>query len=119
MSDLPYRKRMLGRVGSFRRTFAMNFHRIGLFGFVVLTLAALLNVAALYTAERSFPALRDAAMWVRHTQNAQNLIEHIYRKVVDAETGQRGFLLTQDSTYLPPYTNARVELPKDIDRLRD
>jgi signal transduction histidine kinase len=97
----------------------MIFPRFGLFGFAVLSLAALLNVASLYTAERSFAELRDAAMWVRHTQNAERLIEHIYRKAVDAETGQRGFLLTQDSTYLPPYVDARVELPKDLEALRE
>ena len=97
----------------------MSFHRIGFVGFIVLTLAALLNVAALYTAERSFAELRDAGMWVRHTQDARTLIEHIYRKAVDAETGQRGFLLTDDATYLPPYAAARVEIPKDLDRLSD
>jgi signal transduction histidine kinase len=97
----------------------MNFYRIGVFGFVVLVLAALLNIAALYTAEKSFGELRDAAMWVRHTQNAQNLLEHIYRKVVDAETGQRGFLLTEDATYLPPYNAARAEVPKDLAKLAE
>ena len=39
----------------------MNFSRFGFFGVVVLTLAAVLNVAALYTAERGFAELRDAA----------------------------------------------------------
>ena len=97
----------------------MNISRFGVFGFVVLSLAALLDVAALYTAERSFAALRDAAMWVRHTQNAQTLIEHIYRRSVDAETGQRGFLLSQDATYLRPYVDARLEIPKDLEKLRE
>ncbi len=69
----------------------MNFSRFGVLGFIVLMLAALFNVAALYTAERSFRELRDTAAWVSHTLVAQNLIEHLYRLVVDAETGQRGF----------------------------
>ena len=80
----------------------MNFSRFGLFGLVVLTLAALLNVAALYTAERGFAELRDAAKWVRHTQDAGNQIAHIYRRTVDAETGQRGYLLTQDADVPQP-----------------
>ena len=95
----------------------MNFSRFGFFGVIVLTLAAVLNGAALYTAEHRFAELRDAAMWVNHTQDAGNLIAQIYRKTVDAETGQRGFLLTQDETYLKPYADARVEIPKDLDRL--
>jgi signal transduction histidine kinase len=95
----------------------MTVHRFGAFGIAVLVLAVLLNVLVLTTAERGFAVVRDAATWVRHTQDAANLIEHIYRKVVDAETGQRGYLLTEDATYLRPYADARIELPKDLDTL--
>src|SRR4029078_1400273 len=42
----------------------------------------------------------------RRTQLAQNLIERLYRLVVDAETGQRGYLLTGDQNYLVPYHDA-------------
>ena len=95
----------------------MNLSRLGLFGLFVLTLAAVLNIAALYAAERRFAELRDAGNWVSHTQDAANLIARIYRRAVDAETGQRGFLLTQDETYLKPYVEARVEIPKDLETL--
>ena len=95
----------------------MNFSRFGIFGLAVLTLAVLLNVATLYTAERGFAALRDAAMWVGHTQDAENRIERIYRRVVDAETGQRGYLLTLDAVYLQPYLEARRDMPKELDAL--
>ena len=95
----------------------MNLPRFGLFGILVLILAAGLNIAALYTAERRFAELRDAGDWVNHTQDAANLISRVYRRAVDAETGQRGFLLTQDATYLNPYLEARVEVPKDLDAL--
>ncbi len=92
----------------------MTVDRFGTFGIAVLALAALLNIATLYTAQRGFEAVRDAANWVRHTQDAENLVEHVYRKIVDAETGQRGYLLTQDAVYLPPYVDARTEIPKDL-----
>jgi signal transduction histidine kinase len=95
----------------------MNLPRFGLVGILVLTLAAGLNIAALYTAERRFADLRDAGDWVNHTQDAANLIARIYRRAVDAETGQRGFMLTQDSTYLNPYIEARAELPRDLEAL--
>jgi len=95
----------------------MNLPRFGLFGIIVLILAAGLNIAALYTAERRFAELRAAGDWVSHTQGAANLVARIYRRAVDAETGQRGFLLTQDATYLNPYIEARAELPKDLDVL--
>jgi signal transduction histidine kinase len=97
----------------------MNFPRFGFIGFAVLTLAALLDIAAYYTAERGFGALREAALGVRQTQMAQSLIDHIYRRMVDAETGQRGYLLTKDANYLPPYTEARAQVPKELDELRN
>ena len=80
----------------------MKLPRFGIYGVGVLALAALLNIAAFYTAERSFAELRKAAMWVRHEQEVRDIIDNVYRRVVDAETGQRGFLLSQDTAYLPP-----------------
>ena len=97
----------------------MTFSRFGLSGFVVLMLAALLNVAVLYTAERGFAEFRDAASRVSHTQEAETLIARIYRKVVDAETGHRGFLLTADPTNLAPYADARSDLPGELDGLAE
>ena len=96
----------------------MNFSRFGIFGLVVLTLA----VAAQRRRARTRPSagfaeLRKAAMSVRHTQDAENRIEHIYRRVVDAETGQRGYLLTLDPTYLQPYVEARRDVPRELDEL--
>ncbi len=38
--------------------------------------------------------------------------------VVDAETGQRGFLLSGDSTYLEPYRAAEMAVHRDLDSLR-
>ena len=119
MSDLSYRAppRLERRLSGRPAPKTVKFSRFGLFGFLVLTLAAGLNVAALYTAEQRFAELREAGNWVRHTRDAENLIAHIYRKSVDAETGQRGFLLTQDETYLNPYLDARVEIPRTSRRL--
>lgn len=37
--------------------------------------------------------------------------------LVDAETGQRGFLLTARRDFLAPYSRARVELPAELKAL--
>src|SRR5215217_402567 len=84
----------------------MKLHRFGVLGFVVLVLAALFNLAALYTAERSFDDLQETLSGIRRSQQAQNLVERLYRLLVDAETAQRGYLLTGDRTYLTPYQDA-------------
>ncbi len=97
----------------------MNQARFGLVGFVVLALAALLNFAALYATESSFRELRDTGAWVRQTVVARGLIEHLYRLVVDAETGQRGYLLAQDDSFLEPYRAARDQIHGTLKKLRD
>lgn len=97
----------------------MKLHRFWLLGFIVLLLAVLFNMAALYTAERSFVDLRDTAGSVRRTQLAQNLIERLYRLTVDAETGQRGYLLTGDRTYLVPYHDALLQSKQQLEEVRE
>ncbi|HEB28589.1 MAG TPA: diguanylate cyclase [Porticoccus sp.] len=42
-------------------------------------------------------------IWVLHTHEVINQSEKLLSSMTDAETGQRGFLLTGDATYLEPY----------------
>ena len=39
--------------------------------------------------------------------------------MIDAETGERGFLLTRRSEYLEPYQRAVDEIPKTIEQLKE
>jgi len=59
--------------------------------------------------------LREAAVR-RISQTMQTLqqLEMLLSSVQDAETGQRGFLITRDERYLEPYTNARAALPTEL-----
>ena len=97
----------------------MNSQRLWVIGIVVLVLAAVINVGALNVAEPGFRDLRDSAHWVRHTQRTQNLIEHLLRLAVDAETGQRGYLMTGRDTQLERFTQSRDEIPGVLNELRD
>jgi signal transduction histidine kinase len=45
--------------------------------------------------------------------------ERLLSALEDAETGQRGFVITGDRHYLDPYESARSRLQGEIDRLRD
>lgn len=45
--------------------------------------------------------------------------ERLLSALEDAETGQRGFVITGDGRYLDPYENARSRLQGEIDRLRE
>jgi len=53
--------------------------------------------------------------WVQHTLQVINQVELIMSSAKDAETGNRGFLITGEDAYLEPYTAALKELPAEID----
>ncbi len=97
----------------------MNLKRLWIVGIVVLVLAAVVNVGALNVGERSFEELNSTAAWVQHSQRAQNQIEHLLRLAVDAETGQRGYLLTGRDTQLERYRAARDQIPAVLNELRE
>jgi PAS domain S-box-containing protein len=44
--------------------------------------------------------------------------DRLLATLTDAETGQRGYLLTRDEVYLQPYEAARLRLPSDFTSLR-
>jgi signal transduction histidine kinase len=79
-------------------------------GFVLLLFAAATSV--FLSAER-----RDATFWVRHALEVGAQLNRVQATASDAETGQRGYLLTGRPSYLEPYEAARRELPAEIDEL--
>ena len=56
--------------------------------------------------------------WVAHTRDVIDAAERTLSDAQDAETGQRGYLLTGDTAYLEPYHRARHALATDTTRLR-
>lgn len=55
--------------------------------------------------------------WVDHTYTVLLQIDKVMSILKDAETGQRGYLLTNDETFLAPYRNAVSELPQQLQTL--
>jgi signal transduction histidine kinase/CheY-like chemotaxis protein len=62
---------------------------------------------------------RDAQAWVRHTYQVVEQINRVMADAQDAETGQRGFLLTRKSEFLAPYRTARSRIDVDMAAFRD
>jgi len=56
--------------------------------------------------------------WVNHTHNVIFKSEILLRSITDLETGQRGYLLTQDETYLKPYIKALSGVEKSFKDLQ-
>jgi len=87
-----------------------------LLGFVVAVCAvafiALLTYQSLQT--RSVAARR-----VTHTLEVMEQLQSVLSLAKDAETGQRGFLLTGEQQYLEPNTTAKAQLPEVLKKARD
>ncbi|PQJ85097.1 diguanylate cyclase domain-containing protein [Aliivibrio sifiae] len=56
--------------------------------------------------------------WVIHTHNVITDSEKLLSSMKDAETGQRGYLLTQEITYLEPYYTGMSNAQKMFQELR-
>ncbi|MCC9604997.1 PAS domain S-box protein [Blastopirellula sp. JC733] len=52
------------------------------------------------------------------TQQVIAELEGLLSLVKDAETGQRGYLLTEDKKYLEPYNAALAEVPAQLDKIK-
>jgi methyl-accepting chemotaxis protein len=70
------------------------------------------------TTFRGTTKLIDAAGWSQHTSIVLANLEDLLSGVKDAETGQRGYLLTGDEHYLEPYTQAKAPVDNDVEEVR-
>ena len=82
--------------------------------------ALLLSGIAVVTANtwlavRALNKLDSSQIWVEHTWQVINRVERILGSAKDAETGARGYMITDEEAYLAPYNSALVELPAELD----
>ena len=78
----------------------------------------LIFVAAIgFSAYMNTQRLLDANRWVIHTHEVIDTLEHMMSVLKDAETGQRGFVLTGEERYLEPYEVAIDHIKRDSDVL--
>lgn len=81
---------------------------------VVAVLVVCLNA---WLAFRSVQVLDKSQYWVAHSWRVINEFERIMGSMKDAETGNRGYLLTGDPAYLQPYTDAIQEIPREFNEI--
>jgi signal transduction histidine kinase len=80
-------------------------------GFLLLLASA---ASAIWLSARQ----ESAVSWVRHTLEMQNRVDLVLNLITDAESGQRGYLLTGQTVYLDPYQRAVAQIPGELDALR-
>jgi CHASE3 domain sensor protein len=62
--------------------------------------------------------LKDNRDLVVHTYQVISAVERAFSGIQDAETGQRGFIITGDEKYLDPYEHALQTIPESLPTVR-
>jgi CheY-like chemotaxis protein/CHASE3 domain sensor protein len=107
-STAPAHPRRINRFGPLlpQRTFA---------GFAAAMVMVLLIAFFSY---RSLDNQQESTTLAAHSVNVLQRVDGLMSSLKDAETGQRGYLLTGRETYLEPYNNARADVPGQLQELR-
>ncbi|MCL1634834.1 diguanylate cyclase [Luteimonas sp. SX5] len=83
-----------------------------------LLIAALIFVAIGYAVVVGAQRLIADSEWVAHTNAVIGQLDELEATLRDAESAQRGYLLTGDADYLADYRNVRDRLPSTYEKLR-
>jgi CHASE3 domain sensor protein len=82
---------------------------------VSLALVVLLGGCLSYRYNAILKQNRDLVV---HTYQVISAVERAFSDIQDAETGQRGFVITGDEKYLNPYRNAVQNIPVSLHEIR-
>jgi len=85
---------------------------------ISLPLAVLAAAFLIFINEVSFQQSTTAVAQMEQAQQTRSAINQLVRQMLDAETGQRGYLLTGDPGYLEPYNTATRDIVQNLDALR-
>jgi CheY-like chemotaxis protein/CHASE3 domain sensor protein/putative methionine-R-sulfoxide reductase with GAF domain len=84
-------------------------------GFVICSLMLLLvGVISFRNSEKFI----SSNQWVNHTHEVLNEFEQIRVSFIDAETGERGYIITGDESYLEPFNSAKSKIFEHLDKIK-
>ncbi len=92
----------------------MNFKRNLFYGLGLSLLLLFISSLASYISIRN---LIETSQMMRQSNQIIKSLDEVFSLVKDAETGQRGYLLTGDDRFLQPYTSAKEKLASSLDAL--
>ena len=84
-----------------------------------LGVIAVLNLVMAVVSRHSISTITNSIDFVNTAQTVKADLRLLKKQIVDAETGQRGFLYTGNSTYLQPYDEAVANIDDTIQELRE
>ncbi len=71
-------------------------------------------ISIVFVLDNNSRQLLDSTDWIIHTEKALKSISSIEKKIVDLETGQRGFLITGKESYLEPFLASKEVIYDDL-----
>jgi PAS domain S-box-containing protein len=83
------------------------------FGLALLSLVVISIVSY-----RSTTRLVETARWVTHSHEVLETLETVQARMVDVESGARGFIITGEERYLEPYHTALAPIDRELQELR-
>src|ERR1700730_14103620 len=81
-------------------------------------LAALTLVIIALISYRNASRLIENDVWVAHTHQVRAELADLLSELKDAETGQRGYIITGEDSYLAPYQSALLAIKSTLDDVR-
>ncbi|WP_196138437.1 Npt1/Npt2 family nucleotide transporter [Aliikangiella sp. G2MR2-5] len=81
---------------------------------LILFIAAILNSVFFFRIEHLG---QEKIAWIDHTHSVLYSTEKLLSAIKDAETGHRGYLLTEDIVYLKPYYDGLTFAKEELNRL--
>lgn len=86
---------------------------------ISLPLAVIAAVALIGINETGYDQSTRAVEDMTRSQVTHATLNRLLQNMLDAETGQRGYMLTGDPRYLEPYSNAITQVTSNLDELRN
>lgn len=86
---------------------------------IVFTVSTVLLIFSLISSFYSTQKLIESSKWVNHTNEVIIGTESMISYVKDAETGQRGYIITLDPVFLEPYNKALEQSKTALANVKD
>jgi two-component system, LuxR family, sensor kinase FixL len=83
----------------------------------LLAIALGLSIIAAVALSFNLARLRESFAWVEHTNEILRNIAAAERALLEAESGERGYLLTGENSYLDSYNRSQAQIPGLLDTL--
>lgn len=85
---------------------------------ILLLLAGMIVFVNAWWAIQAVRTVADNAYQLAHSWQVVHQVERVLASAVDAETGERGFLISGQDSYVEPFIAAQRDLPSELDHLQ-